>query len=241
MRFKLPPNRLVIVIIFATYVLYLGFNSQLKFYIHPRYVVFTFSMAAIGLLLALMDGYFDSKSSVKKHNHSKQSKIIHLPMYFIIAVALFIPARSLTSATISQRAADTGSIISTSESKPLTSLFSGSSKGLSISDWSRIIDDNKDSAYYANKPVKISGFVYDGNLGDNVMLLARFVVTCCAVDAVPVTVPVEIANWQSEYEQDEWLEVEGYFEEIITSKGEALVLVPSSVIKIEQPSNPYAN
>lgn len=241
MRFNLPPSRIIILLIVSSYVVYLGFTSQLNLYIHPRYVIFTFVMSLISLFVTFIDGYFINDYSKKtKHNH-KDSKLILIPLYFVIIISIFLPARSLTTATISQRSTDTGSIVSTSESRPIASLFSESSKGLSISDWSRLMESNKDPDFFTNKPAKISGFIYDGDLGNNTILLARFIVTCCAVDAIPVTVAVQIENWSENYNEDKWIEVEGNFKLTQTSIGERLVLIPTNITKIDQPSNSYAN
>jgi uncharacterized repeat protein (TIGR03943 family) len=198
-------------------------------------------MSIIAIVILIMDGFLNNTSNDKKHNHEKQSKAFYLPLIFVISIALFLPAKSLSSATISQRSSDAGSIVTTAESRPIQSLFSGSSKSLSIGDWSRIIPSNNDPGYYVNKPAKISGFIYDGGLGPDVVMLARFIVTCCAVDAVPVTIPVQIENWQTEYIEDEWLEVEGSFKQVETTNGDEIVLIPELATNIEQPSNPYAN
>jgi uncharacterized repeat protein (TIGR03943 family) len=240
MRFKLPiKEKNIVLLIVSSYVLYLGVNSQLNLYIHPRYIVFTFLLSAVGLIITLMDTFYNKNINI--HEHNKTKNIYKLPLYFIIVLALLIPAKSLTSATVSQRSTDSGSIVTTSESKPVGALFSESSKGLSISDWSRILGSNTNADFYKNKPVSISGFIFDGDLGPDKLLLARFVVTCCAVDAIPVTVPAQIKDWRNIYQENDWIEIEGNFRSIESNGLEQIILVPETVNKIEEPSNPYAN
>ena len=110
-----------------------------------------------------------------------------------------------------------------------------------MADWSRLLATNQDPNYYANRPAVISGFVYDSGLGTDTVWLARFVVTCCAVDAQPVGVPVRIANWADQYDEDDWLEVEGTFTLLETATGQEIVLQPESVTQIDIPEDPYAN
>jgi uncharacterized repeat protein (TIGR03943 family) len=124
---------------------------------------------------------------------------------------------------------------------PLASLFAQSSKGLGLADWSRLLVANPEPDYYSTKQVEVSGFVYDAGLGNDTVWLARFVVTCCAVDAQPVGVPLLLPQWQTEYKEDQWLAVKGTFQLRSTLKGEQLVLVPDEIETIKEPDNPYAN
>jgi putative membrane protein len=236
MPFKhLGPERAVL-LSSAIFILYLGFNEKLNLYIHPRYIFFTTVISAIGLVVIIM-----GLKRKQRHEPHEGSKLSSLPLIIILGAAILIPARSLTSATVSQRSIDSGSIVTAVGAKPINTLFAGSSKGLKLSDWSRLLQANSDPSYYTNKPAKISGFVYDAGLGGDTVWLARFVLTCCAVDAQPVGIPVRIEGWQDTYEEDGWVEVEGQFQESNTANGIELVLIPVTVKNVEQPRNPYAN
>jgi uncharacterized repeat protein (TIGR03943 family) len=238
MRFK-QHIRLTILAMATSYVLYLAYQNQLNLYIHPRYIVFTTILSVLGLLLTLLDSYY-TRPEVKDHAHS-HSRILYVPLFLLLAMALLLPARTLTSSTVSQRLTDSGSLVATTESQQTVSNFSGSSKGLRIVDWARIISTNTDPAFYINKPAKISGFIFDAELGADAVWVARFTLSCCAVDAQPVGVPVEISDWSTEFNENAWIEVEGQFKMSTTDKGDQLILVPDTVTKIEQPENPYAN
>ena len=238
MHFSRSSLPMAALLISAVYVIYLGVRSQLDLYIHPRYVFFTITMSVIGLAVLLLNAYLSKDSD--QHEH-KQSKLLYLPMLFLILSAIFLPARTLSSATVSQRAIDGGSIVSTSQSRPLSALFAGSTKSLELDDWSRLLAVNKDPSFYDNKPATVSGFIYDAGLGDDTVWLARFVLTCCAVDAQPVGVPVQIKDWQAEYDQDEWVEAEGRFKPGETALGEQLILIPDVTSKIDEPDEPYVD
>lgn len=237
MRFKNLGLERIILAISVVYILHLGVNGQLGFYIHPRYINFTFIMAGLCLLMLIVNSRLSAKSD-DDHGLRKSSLI---PLALVLAVAVVFPARSLTSSTVSQRTIDSGSIVTTSNARPVSSLFAGSSRGLKLADWSRLIETDPNPESYLNRPADVSGFVYDAGFGDNIFLLARFVLTCCAVDAQPVGVPVQIENWQSDHPEDSWVQIEGQFEQVSINGEDQLVLIPDVVEKIDEPSNPYAN
>lgn len=238
MRFKFDLSWPTASLLLATtFVVYLGLTGQLTLYIHPRYVIFTVVMAAIGLFLLLVN----SVSEPHHHDPHPHSRMTIVALAFLLTTGILLPARTLTSQTVSQRITDSSTTFRTSDQQSNSSLFSGSSRNLGLGDWARLLATNSDPAFYVNRTASFSGFVYDADLGDNTVWLARFVVTCCAVDAQPVGVPVQIENWRSELGEDEWVEVEGRFGVTQTVSGQQLVLIPDSVEKIEQPLNPYAN
>lgn len=227
----------VTIALVAAYVIQLSVNRTLTLYIHPRYSVFTVVLASVGLLLICLGAIF-KKPAEHGHTQHQDSLRSWTPLLFMLFFIVLIPARSLSSATVSQRATDSASFSSSKAS--LQSMFSGSSKGLMLADWFQLITTNTDASYYKNKPVHIRGFIYDAGLGPDTVWLAQFVVTCCAVDAQPIGVPVAIPRWRDTYKQDQWLEVEGEFQNAQTAQGEQLVLQPKSITAIEQPRNPYA-
>lgn len=237
MRFKGSLETFVLILV-AIYILHLGFTGDLNLYIHPRYVVFTYVMAFLGLIVLAVHHLF--YSSEKQHSHGTKLRTM-LPLALVVGFALFTPARPLTSATVTQRSTDASSLVTTVNSQPVSTLFAGSSRGLKLEDWSRSLAVNTDPDFYQNRPARVSGFIYDAGLGPDTLWVARFVVTCCAVDAQPIGVPVHVEDWQSSFEEDQWIEVEGGFELRSTAEGEQLVLQPMSVNEIDIPSNPYAN
>lgn len=236
MRFR---HQLALLFSAAVYILYLGARDQLDLYIHPRYINFTLTMSVIGALV-IAYAYYNQSKKITKNNKKLTLKMQDIPLLFIVFVAIVLPARSLSSATVSQRVADSGSIASVGESNSSSLLFAGSSTGLRLADWARILSVNEDPTFYSNKPAKISGFVYDAGLGNDVVWLSRFVVTCCAVDAQPVGVPVFIEGWEGSYAEDDWLEAEGSFGSIDGADG-GIVLIPDMLHEIDEPDNPYAN
>lgn len=236
MPFKKLGVENIVLLTTVIFVLHLSVAGKLSLYIHPRYILFTILMTLICAALL----FIRVKGEAHEETH-RESKLSLIPLSIVLFFAIILPARSLTSSTVSQRSIDSGSIVTSSDTKPLNTLFAGSSRGLKLSDWARLLQSNDDAEYYVNKTAKISGFLYDADLGTDTVWLARFVLTCCAVDAQPVGIPIRIEGWQAEYQEDQWLEVEGEFKEINVNGVSKLVLVPVSIEKIEQPRNPYAN
>lgn len=237
MRFKLGYGLLLTVV--AVYCVYLGFSRDLDYYMHPRYERFTIVMSITAVLLCTLNAVLKGRTQRTSHHH-KESLLSMVPLFIMIALALLLPARSLKAVTVAQRATDAQTASGTDVRSQRT-VFTGSSRGLSIVDWAQLIGSNTDETYYANKPAKVSGFLYDADLGGDTVWVARFAVTCCAVDARPVGIPVRVENWNATYEEDQWLEVEGTFRMQQTAQGAQLVLMPTNVGKIEEPQNPYVN
>lgn len=230
MRFRNYSLEKTILILSLLFVINLGLNDELGLYIHPRYTVFTVTFSVIGLVAMV----FARRG--KRHSGEHGSRVQLLAVSFVLLGAFILPSRTLTSATISQRKIDSGSLTSSVSSGATSPLFSGSSKSLKLFDWARLIQINKEESYYVNKPAVVRGFIYDADLGEDVVWLANFVVTCCAVDAQPVGVPVQINDWQVHYDEDQWLQIEGEF---VQNNSTVIELKPSSIVEIERPKNPY--
>lgn len=233
----------------ATYVIFLGYQENLDLYIHPRYVLFTIVLSVVGLAVVLLGTRGTQSGTTKRaamnedhayHTHGEKLKPADMLLLTVVAVAILLPARTLTSSTVSQRSVDSGSIVSV-DSEPVETLFSSSSRGLGLGDWARLLETNDNPSYYQNRPADISGFVYDAGLGSNTLFLSRFVVICCTVDAQPIGVPLHVPSWRATYEEDQWLAVEGSFELRMTDQGEQLVLVPETITPIDEPKDPYGN
>jgi uncharacterized repeat protein (TIGR03943 family) len=164
-------------------------------------------------------------------------------------LGLLIPPTILTSQTALQRGV--------AESLPLTQSqiqafrTQTNPEERSLIDWVRTLNAYPEPDAYAGQKAKVSGFVMHlPELPDNYLFLARFIITCCAVDAYPIGIPVQLESNRNAYEPDTWLEVEGeMMPEILpavsangteASPGKRqLVLVAKSVEKIPTPADPY--
>jgi uncharacterized repeat protein (TIGR03943 family) len=234
-------------------------TGQLKLLIHPNYI----PLAAITGILLLFIASLKISQVNRQRKHKTTDNLIesveHITLFpvgwgssLLIVTAilgLVISPQVLTSQAALQRGI--------SESLPLlreqTQLFrtNTNSEERSIVDWVRTLNTYPEPDAYTGQKAKFSGFVvYLDELPDNYLVLSRFIITCCAVDAYPVGIPLKLSQSRSNYPADTWLQVEGQMitENLpITSqnsqeKGEnkrQLVLNTTSIVKIPTPSDPY--
>jgi putative membrane protein len=155
---------------------------------------------------------------------------------------LAVPPATLTSATATQREVNSGGLDTTAAADQAATLVgTGDYERLSVKEWVSLLAQSDDPALYTAKTAKVTGFVLpDADDPDNIFYVARFVVTCCAVDAQPIGVPVYQPGWSSNYSTDEWVEVTGSFRAnpSATSK-DSLAIEPASIEPVDQPSDPY--
>ena len=107
-------------------------------------------------------------------------------------------------------------------------------------DWVRTLNAYPEPDAYSGQKAKVQGFVvHSDKLPEQYILLSRFVLTCCAADAYPIGLPVNLSTNRNDYKPDTWLEVEG---EMITENlaGKRQLTIQANSIKpIPEPKNPY--
>jgi putative membrane protein len=225
--------------------IWLGVTGQLGLYIHPRYFVFTVIMAALGLLFVVAS--FVVRTPAGSAPLSARRGALALTgsglLLTIAAVAVLgLPPATLTSATATQREVNSGGLDSEASSKQAAALVgTGDYERLSVKEWVSLLAQSSDPGLYADKTARVTGFVLpDTSDPDNVFYVARFVVTCCAVDAQPIGLAVYQPGWKASYDTDEWVEVTGTFRPNPSVRSaDALALQPTDITPVEQPSDPY--
>jgi hypothetical protein len=94
------------------------------------------------------------------------------------------------------------------------SLIPASPRGREESKAVSILDLHWGPALYRGHRVKLVGRLYRNerleDFGPNVVLVYRFVITCCVADALPVTVLVDCANLPQQADAD-WVGVDRFF------------------------------
>jgi uncharacterized repeat protein (TIGR03943 family) len=110
----------------------------------------------------------------------------------------------------------------------------------SLIDWIRTINVYPEPDTYAGQKAKVQGFVvYPKDLPEQYFLISRFVITCCAADVYPVSLPVKTEQGRSAYPSDRWLEVEGQMITIENNGKRQLAIQASKITPISPPKNPY--
>jgi uncharacterized repeat protein (TIGR03943 family) len=245
---------LVAVVSIAT--IWFAVGGRLDYYVNPRYLAFTVIMASIALAFCGARAVMIVRSPVAAPDHDdedddpppatrRQAVLSGLAILIAVAVAagmIVFPPATLSSATALQRNLTGG--ITPAGGSSLSNAESASNAAFAkftVLDWSSLLRQTTDVSFYAGKPVAVEGFITPSPTdGANMFYLTRFVITCCAVDAQPVGVPVYLPNWKSTYKSDEWLSLAGGFEASpSTTSSDPIALAPSGVKRIDAPNDPY--
>lgn len=232
------------IVALAVLSLTLAFDGTLAFYIHPRYNLLTITMGIIVVGLALVASVFyraEDPPTTGKHRHRQSTRTIEklsaLLVVGFVALAILLPPTTLSSFTAANRAFNEGAI--TAEMPAPTDLSREAFALLTVRDWASLISQNQDPAFYRGKTVNATGIISVTDERD-VFLLTRFVVTCCAVDAQPVSIPVILPGWQEDFAADDWVLVGGGFQSAgRLGLSEGLVVVPTEISATEVPREPY--
>lgn len=82
--------------------------------------------------------------------------------------------------------------------------------------------------------------VPDENDPEQVFLVTRLQISCCAVDATPIGVPVYAPHWRTLVTEGEWVEVRGSLtvNPSLTSRF-THAIIPSHLAPIQEPRDPY--
>jgi uncharacterized repeat protein (TIGR03943 family) len=229
-------------------ILWLGATGRLELYIHPRYTVFTIVMAVIGgaasiaaFLVVPGHGHdeHDDHDEEKPRSGWRAALAIGGSVLLVAAsvlALLVLPPATLTSATADNRDIASSNTLADADT---TSLVGGDSTTFTVKDWATLLHQGLGDDFFAGKPAAISGFLVATEDPD-VVYVARFLVTCCAVDAQPLGVPVLLPGWEDDFAADDWVEVTGGFApDPDPAAAEPIVLVPDTLDGIERPAQPY--
>lgn len=238
----------LVIAVLALASLWLAFDGRLGFYIHPRYNLFTIAMAAIAVALVVI-----AAATITQHDHdhdhehprrgrrlAKPLDLVSLAVTVLVAGAvILLPPATLSSATAENRSTNEVDLLSSGPdvSEGMSNEVFAT---LTVRDWASLIVQNQNASFYRGKPVNAIGIVTPVEGNNDVFYLTRFVVTCCAVDAQPVSIPVFLPDWRSSIAADSWVRVEGGFQPAPSGvPGTPVVVVPVSIADEEVPREPY--
>lgn len=234
-------------------------SGQLYLLIHPNYFGLVFATGMVLLILAVVKTWQFINSLRYKHRDNEQETLQHLTLFppgissgllVMIAIAGFLIAPAVLDSQVALQRGVSESLPITRE-QPQAFHTSIKPEDRTLIDWIRTLNVYPEPDAYIGQKAKVTGFVVHlPQLPENYFLLTRFILTCCAVDAYPVGLPVKLDSPLDKYPPDTWLEIEG---EMITEtlnvnsqtlEGTAtgnrqLVIAAKSVQKIPTPANPY--
>jgi putative membrane protein len=229
----------------AVATLWLAATGRLTLYIHPRYTVFTVVMAsaAVILLLAAL-AVLPAQREDHDHDHDAppalRSRILgwsYVALLITAALALLV----VPPATLSPRMLQSRDIVGAGQrldSVDVPKLQGSDPATFSVKDWAALMQQGGAESVLG-QDISVSGYVLDQG-EDDVFLLARMTVTCCAVDAQPIGLPVYRPDWKSELRESTWIAIKGTFVEDVGRGGRHPVVISVDTLnKIEEPDNPY--
>lgn len=227
--------KILLLLGFSTFFLYAVFSGAYVKYVHPRilpYMVFT---AAVMILTSIF--MFTDVLKSKKFDNNSWGLI-----FFVIPLILAFTIPSTTLSSQSQ-------VISNVQISNNTSTDNNSSESKTATE-EKIIMTEKN--YYSNlynffstpeayvgQTVEMVGLVYvDDSLTDNQFVIARYIMTCCAADMVPVGFLCRYDK-ASELTTDTWVKVTGTIGKT-QYEGETVPYIKAeNVEKAEKPVNEY--
>jgi len=211
--------------LFCLVILNLFITGQLTLYIHPRYVLFTVSMITAAFIFLII--------SLRKYDNKKlRYKLTDLIVVIMALVALILPASTLSYQTATNRLQTT----KLSESTPDISSYDSFSQDFThfdIVDWATLLSSQPPDNLVVGKNAKFYGFIFSD--GDANKYIARFKLSCCAVDATPLTVRLINNDLTNTLDIGAWYEVEGKF---IKENNQFLINL-NTVKRIDEPEEPY--
>ncbi|MCS6825811.1 MAG: TIGR03943 family protein [Caldilinea sp.] len=217
-------------------------GGVLFFYINQRFVAYTI-FAIVGLVMVALSYRPTSrqdKADDALHSHYRLGwaglAIVMAP----IALGLLVPPQPLGAAAMQNREIN---VASQTRSALPAAVRAAAQKGAAernLLDWLHAFSTSPNPAQeFAGQPVDVIGFVYhDERLGENEMLVNRFVVSCCVADASAVSM---IVRWPdaASLPNDAWVQVKGVLQPG-EFNGRALpIVVAQEVIPTALPNQPY--
>lgn len=248
MRFRLFLSRvaqqqgIILLFIIAVATLWLAVTGRLTLYIHQRYIVFTTSMAVVALVMASASVITQSRAYQQTHFIWWRRATACVMVCMVAGMALLVPPTALTTTTATQRGINKGAVTRLSTDKlSQASIFAQRDYShLTIKEWAGLLAQMHDSGFYRGKTVNLIGFVTPDTADSQIFYVSRFVVTCCAVDAQAVGVPVYAPGWRGRYQPNSWVTVTGDFAAHPQQhRQQPVVIMPRSVTSTTQPKEPY--
>jgi uncharacterized repeat protein (TIGR03943 family) len=218
-------------------------TGKLNLLIHPNYVGLTVISGMALLLVAV------AKAVILLRRRSlpvdpSQHLTVFPPGFgsaLLLGVAIFglvVQPRAFASETAAQRGVHDANIVTRVKAQAFRGSENSADK--SIVDWIRTLTVYPEPDVYVGQKAKVQGFVvYPPSLDNTYLLISRFVITCCAADVYPVSLPVKLTGSREAYKPDTWLEIEGQMITETLVGRRQLTLAATSLKPIPEPKNPY--
>ncbi|WP_204106281.1 MULTISPECIES: TIGR03943 family protein [Spirulina sp. CCY15215] len=222
------------------------FTGQLQLLIHPNY--FTLVLITGIVLIALSGIRTWQLLKQLRRGGSREPEVRHITIFppgvatALLAIAaiagLIVPPKVLASDTALQRGITESLPFTRTQVQSFTSRIKPEDR--SLMDWIRTLNAYPEPDAYTDLPANVTGFVvHIDSLPEDYLMISRFVITCCAVDAYPVGLPVKLPSTRDQFPPDTWLKIEGVMTTEELNGERRLVINAIDANKIDTPSNPY--
>ncbi|GAB4226845.1 MAG: TIGR03943 family protein [Elainellaceae cyanobacterium] len=225
-------------------------TGKINVLLHPSYVWLAYSagFALIGMgILKILQ--LRPKSAKERQALAASAALQHFSLFppgfgsaVLLLVALFglqfTPQPFASDVALNRGITET---LTLTRSQPQAFRTQISPEKRSLAEWVRTLNVYPEPDAYTGQKVNVEGFViHQDSFPQSYLILARFVITCCAADVYPIGLPVKLPSGdRAGYPADSWLRVEG---EMITETLDGkrqLVIQANSLEEIEAPENPY--
>lgn len=231
-----------VLLVVSGYIVKLALTESLGYYIHPRFHLLTIISVIVLSVIIVISFFLRSTRDIPWHN-SKHVSVSAIVAISIIGLALLIPPVPLSPQASSQR-------LSVDVAKRIQSLYSPSQRSTcdgtiegerptTLHNWQVVIANCKHDKALNGTPINITGFVVgtDGGLyGSDVFYIGRYFVSCCAVDADPVTLPVKTTGPLPQ--ENSWLSISGTLQQS-SNNDDVYIITDATIKKTVQPEDSY--
>jgi uncharacterized repeat protein (TIGR03943 family) len=214
-------------------------SGKLSLYIHERFVILVV-FASFGLVF--MGAVYHSRrvraSNRHHHHHGNFSWGALFFVLLLIMFGLMAPRTPLGTEAMRNRHVSMESMTSLAAPNSNRILLKPIRKR-TILDWVLLSLLDNDPEAFVGEKATVSGFVYrDEGFEEDRFMVSRFVVTCCAADALPVGLYVSWPESRT-LAEDQWVEISGQFELRGIDGKQIPVLMAETVTLIDIPDQPY--
>lgn len=250
---------MILAAILVTATVWLAASGRLGLYIHPRYFGFTVVMAIIGGIAVVAafamgapaadhadeDHHDDgprrrTRGGARRRRVSATASIVGSAVIVVVAaIALIaVPPTTLSASLADNR--DVNGTITVSDPAASVALVGTDTSGFTVKDWAVLIRQGGSDSVLRSATPTIEGFVVPIDGDADAFTVARYAVTCCAVDAQPFGVTVIMPGWRAIVADGGWVSATGRFIENPDAGADTgWVLQATEVVAIDEPAEPY--
>ena len=210
----------------ALSMLTLEMSGKLSLYIHPRYIFFSTAMGIISLIF-ICTSWREKKTT---NYYSQEISKVGVALSCLLLIMLYAPPQSLSQKTAQNRLQQNPNVAA--HSKLSYDAFSQDFTYFDLQDWYSYLASQPAEDRIIGKKAHVNGFIFDAS---GTRYLARFQLSCCAVDATPLSLPLENDDVALSLTPGNWYEITGSF----IKRSEKYVLKITVADPIPQPEDPY--